>query len=95
MEVDNEKLITAFIRDQPRSGPSMYQWLQAAKIARWPKPSDVKSTFNSAECIKGTWIFNIGGGKYRLAARIRFPEQALRIKEVMTHAQYDKGKWKK
>ena len=95
MEVDNEKLITAFIRDHSRAGSSMYQWLQAVKIAKWAMPTDVQSTFNSAECIKGTWIFNVGGGKYRLAARIRFPEQALRIKEVMTHEEYNKGKWKR
>jgi mRNA interferase HigB len=94
VEVDNEKLITKFARDHIRSEASMNQWLQAVKNARWNRPTDVVSTFNTADCIKGTWIFNIGGGKFRLAASIRFPEKALRVLDVMTHAEYDKGKWK-
>ena len=34
-------------------------------------------------------VFNIGGKKYRLLAKIWFPGQAVWIKFVGTHAEYD------
>jgi mRNA interferase HigB len=35
-------------------------------------------------------VFNIGGNKYRLLAKVWFPGQAVWIKFVGTHAEYDK-----
>ena len=40
-------------------------------------------------------IFNITGNTYRLIVRMVFPYQRIYIKEFLTHAEYDKGKWKK
>lgn len=39
-------------------------------------------------------VFNIGGNKYRLIARIRYDYQLVNIRVVLTHAEYDRGKWK-
>jgi mRNA interferase HigB len=38
-------------------------------------------------------IFNIGGNKYRLIVRMIFRSKRIYIKELLTHAQYEK--WKK
>ena len=38
--------------------------------------------------------FNICGNRYRLIARIRYDYQLVNIRIVLTHAEYDKGKWK-
>jgi len=40
-------------------------------------------------------VFNIGGNKYRLVAVIHFNAQKLFIRQVLTHAEYDRGDWKK
>jgi putative transcriptional regulator len=40
-------------------------------------------------------IFNIGGNKYRLIVRLVFRSQRIYIKEFLTHAEYDKERWKK
>jgi len=40
-------------------------------------------------------IFNIRSNRYRLIVRIVFQYQRIYIKEVLTHAEYDKGRWKK
>jgi mRNA interferase HigB len=39
-------------------------------------------------------VFNIGGNKYRLVARVLYPSQKVFILKVMTHPEYDKNKWK-
>jgi len=40
-------------------------------------------------------IFNIGGKNYRLIASIYFNRGKVYVRHVLTHAEYDKGAWKK
>jgi mRNA interferase HigB len=39
-------------------------------------------------------VFNLGGNKYRLVAAIHYNRGVAYIRHVLTHAQYDRGKWK-
>ena len=39
-------------------------------------------------------MFNIGGHKYRSVTRILYSSQKVFVLKVMTHAEYDKDKWK-
>ena len=39
-------------------------------------------------------VFNIGGNKYRLIARIVYRSQTIFVVRIMTHEEYDLGKWK-
>ena len=39
-------------------------------------------------------VFNIGGNKYRLVARIRYDYRLVNVRAILTHAEYDSGKWK-
>lgn len=40
-------------------------------------------------------IFNIKGNRYRLIVRVVFELKRIYVKEFLTHAEYDKGAWKK
>ncbi len=39
-------------------------------------------------------VFNIGGNKYRLIARVKYEWGLLNVRAVLTHDQYNKGTWK-
>ena len=39
-------------------------------------------------------VFNIGGNKYRLIARIRYDYRLDNVRHVLTHSEYDEGAWK-
>ncbi len=39
-------------------------------------------------------VFNIGGNKYRLIARVKYEWGLLNVRAVLTHDQYNKGDWK-
>ena len=56
--------------------------------------AELRATFASADKVGERYVFNIGGNKYRLVAAISFGVQALWVKAVHTHAEYDKGDWK-
>jgi len=39
-------------------------------------------------------VFNIKGNDYRLIVAIRYDTGIIYIKDLLTHADYDKGAWK-
>lgn len=66
----------------------------SSKTVSWHSWADVKAVFAAASSVGNCIVFNIGGNKYRLATRVLFPSQKVFILKVMTHAEYDRNKWK-
>jgi mRNA interferase HigB len=70
-------------------------WFRIAKKATWTNPADVRTTFSSADSV-GKWtVFNIKGNQYRLIAEINYLFGRIYIRRVLTHAEYDRGGWKR
>ena len=69
-------------------------WHQVAKHAEWEQFAEVRETFNTVDLVGRFLVFDIGGNKYRLIAVIHFNRGKLFIRHVLTHAEYDEGKWK-
>lgn len=55
---------------------------------------EVQTAFPQAEAVGNFTVFNIKGNKYRLIVSINYEKQVIYIKYVLTHAEYDKDKWK-
>lgn len=62
--------------------------------ATWKSIVDVRQTYPHADTVGKCTVFNIKGNHYRLIVKIDFRAQIIYIKQVLTHAEYDKGKWK-
>jgi len=60
----------------------------------WNSWNDIKQDFATVSHVGSCVVFNIGGHKYRLVARVLFPSHKVFILKVMTHRDYDDGKWK-
>lgn len=71
------------------------QWRSAVQASSWKNFADVRGTFSDADWVEGKIVFNIKGNDYRLVAIAEFENETLYIRYVMTHADYDKGIWKK
>ena len=84
--------ITRFTRKYAASRKPLERFLKIAREAEWPHLPAVKQTFPATDYApsSGTLIFDIGGNKYRLIARVDFEEQLLFIQNVMTHEEYDR-----
>ena len=67
----------------------MSAWYAICHRAEWRSPADVKATFRSVSFVKANVVFNIAGNKYRIVARINYDRQAMFVKFVGTHKQYD------
>ena len=70
-------------------------WFDTAAQADWKNTGDVRRAFPATDMVGDLAIFNIRGNNYRLVARMVFRYKRIYIKEFLTHAEYDKGAWKK
>jgi mRNA interferase HigB len=56
--------------------------------------AELRAVFPAVDKVGDRFVFNIGGNKYRLVAWIHFETRRVFFKAVLTHGDYDKGKWK-
>ena len=92
MRVYGEAVAAKFAMKHPLSHKPLRRFLEIARESEWPHFPSVKKSFAAVDYAPstGTLIFDIGGNKYRLIARVDFEEQMLLIQDVLTHGQYVK-----
>lgn len=95
MTVIGVGVISLFIQQHADSQSSLKATLKVFEDAKWKNIVEVKKTYPHADAVGTCTVFNIKGNKYRLIAKIDYRAQTVRIKRVLTHAEYDKEKWKK
>lgn len=75
----------------PDAEQPLKAWHYEAKHARWKTPQDIRNHYASASFVgQNRVVFNIKGNDYRLIASVAYRFQAVYIKFVGTHAQYDR-----
>jgi mRNA interferase HigB len=88
------KLI-AFGEKHPPARNALNRWAEVVEEASWKSPAEMKQSFGSADMVGRQTVFNIGGNKYRLIAVIEYVLQIVLVQEALTHADYEKGAWKR
>lgn len=73
---------------------SLEVWYRAARKSTWTCLNDIRNTWRGTDTVDGLTVFNIKGNNYRLIVRINYKSQIIFIKNVLTHAEYDKNGWK-
>lgn len=54
----------------------------------------LRETFPQADQVGKFTVFNIGGNKIRLIAAVHYNRNKIYIRHVLTHQEYNTGKWK-
>jgi mRNA interferase HigB len=92
--ISRKRLKEAAARHADMEGP-LDAWFRIAKKASWKNLGDIRQTFLSTDAV-GKWtVFNIKGNQYRLITEINYTGRRIYIRHVLTHAEYDRGGWKR
>ena len=94
MHVISERALREFWAVHPDAAGPLRAWLRAAEHADWGTFAEVRETYASADQVGRFTVFNIGGNKYRLITVIHFNRGKVYVRHVLTHSDYDRGKWK-
>jgi len=94
MHVITRSRLRVFWRQHPDAETPLRAWFQVARNARWGSIADVRKVYPMADQVAGFTVFNVGGNKYRLIVEIAFKLGRIYIRHVLTHREYDRGRWK-
>ena len=94
MHVISFRRLREFFSSHRDAEGSLTAWYKTTKRANWQNLAELKAVYPSADLVGEYTVFNVRGNKYRLIAGINYRSQTLFVKAVMTHQEYDLGKWK-
>lgn len=90
MRVIALKHIRDFYRHRPDAAPAFKAWTKEARRASWKSPQDIKQRYANASFLKGNRVvFNLKGNDYRLVVAVAYRFEAVYIKFIGTHSEYD------
>lgn len=92
--ISRKKLLEAAEKHGDLSQP-LDVWYRIAKKAPWKNLTDVRQVFPTADAVDQFTVFNIKGNAYRLITEINYRTGRIFLRHVLTHAEYNKGDWKK
>lgn len=95
MRLISKKPIREFWERHPESRPVLNEWFRRIGQLDAEAFSELRKTFRSADYVDGFTVFDVGGNKYRIATVIHYDKQRVYVRQVMTHAEYDRNAWRK
>jgi mRNA interferase HigB len=94
MHVISRKALLEFAQQHPDSKTALDAWFRIFEANEFGSFDALRRIFPSVDKVGDLYVFNIGGNKYRLIAALHFNRQKVYVRQVLTHAEYDKGRWK-
>jgi len=77
------------------AGSALDGWYRVMAKNTFTSFAQLREVFSRVDKVGDKYVFDIGGNKLRLIASIDFNRQKVYIRDILTHTEYDKGKWKK
>jgi len=94
MHVITRKRLNEFAEQYPETKRALAHWYSLVRRNDFSNFAELKAMFSSADQVGKFTVFNVGGNKVRLIAAIHYNRKRVYIRGVLTHTEYDEGKWK-
>ncbi len=94
MRVISNRRLVEFSSLHPDAAAPLQAWRKIIERSEFRSFAGIRACFNSVDVVGDHHVFNIKGNNVRLVCAIGFASQVCYVKHVLTHAEYDRGKWK-
>lgn len=94
MHVITRKRLNEFAGLYPEAKTALAHWYELSRRHDFSTFAELRAVFPSADRVGKLTVFNVGGNKVRLIAAVHYNRKRIYIRAVLTHAEYDAGKWK-
>jgi mRNA interferase HigB len=94
MRVISRRTLRQFWEVHPNAKPGLLLWYERCERGQFFTFNDFRQTFRSADLVGNFIVFNIAGNNFRLIVYVDFEAQLIFVRDILTHAEYDKENWK-
>ena len=94
MHIITRRRLNDYAEKHPDAKSSLQHWYRLMKSKNFRSFAELRTVFLSADQVGKLTVFNIGGGKARLIAAIHYNRRRIYIRAVLTHDEYERGKWR-
>ena len=94
MHIITRKRILEFSQKHSEAERPLDRWYRIAKRTNFESFLDLRRTFRSVDQVGKLTVFNIGGNRFRLVTYIVYAKKRIYIRDILTHTDYDRGRWK-
>ncbi len=94
MHIISRRRLLEFGKKHPEAKEPLDRWYRILKRTNFESFGKLRSLFPSANQVGRLTVFNIAGNKFRLITFIVFAKKRIYIRDILTHEEYNKGKWK-
>ncbi len=99
MRIISRRRLREFWEQHPDAEVPLTAWHKLVEEADWANFAQLRRVFPHADQVSvksgnTVTVFNIRGNKYRLVCSVVYPKHLVFTLMVMTHADYDREKWK-
>ena len=94
MHIITRKRLNEFAAKYPETNNALANWYRQMKQANFTSIEEIREIFPSVDKVGKLTVFNVGGNKVRVIAAIHYNRKKIYIRAVLTHSEYDAGKWK-
>jgi mRNA interferase HigB len=95
MQIIDLAQLREFCKKHNQARKPVEAWHKIVESADWSKFADIQASLPKTDKVGDCYVFDLGGNKYRLVAKIKFDTKQLVVRKLMTHAEYDKTDWQK
>ena len=100
MRIITPATVKGWADSHPDAAGALEKWMTLVEDAEWKNLVEMRAVISSADEVivasgRRAVVFNIGGNKYRLIAAVHYNTQIVYAMMFMTHAEYNKDKWKR
>ena len=94
MHVITRKRLNEFADKHPDTKSALARWYALMRKGRFSNFVQLREVFPQADQVGKFTVFNVAGNRARLIAAIHYNRNKIYIRHVLTHQEYDVGKWK-
>ncbi len=95
MYILGKSIIEEFKRKHANSRKALDRWVKLVEGANFDSPRDLKQMFGvNVDFVGRQTIFDVGGNKIRAITKVAFGQRIILITHVLSHAEYDRDRWK-
>ena len=95
MKLIGREKVEIFKKKHPNARKALDRFVKLIEGAEFKTPQGVKELFGvNVDFVGSHTVFDVAGNKVRAIAKVEFGIQVVLITHVLTHDEYDKGKWR-